>query len=116
MLDENNETSFTDDSCESKTKKESIPVKSIGKNKSLRIKNKQLQNEVVKALKHKRSITLENNNSVVIKYLIKMNETMNYLFLLLYCKSTVSEMENLDKMVDSCQNIKCNTLTSVLQN
>ncbi|XP_071573303.1 uncharacterized protein [Temnothorax nylanderi] len=66
--DESDETSFTDDSCES-SKKNLNRSHLEEKVKALQLKNKQLQNEVT-ALKHDRSITLEN------------------------------KMENLDKMAD----------------
>ncbi|XP_036151193.1 cylicin-1 isoform X2 [Monomorium pharaonis] len=59
LLDESDETSFTDDSCESKSKKNIYLLNLQEKIKSLRKQNKQLQNEV-KALKDKTSITLEN--------------------------------------------------------
>lgn len=78
LLDESDETALTDDSYES-SKKNLNRSHLEEKVKALQLKNKQLQNEV-KALKHDRSITLENSNLVVIKHLIDMNKTLNYLF------------------------------------
>lgn len=76
LSDESDETSFTDDSCESKSKKNLYLSNLQEKIKALKIKNKQLQNEVT-ALK--RSITIENSNSVVIKHLSNMNETQLFI-------------------------------------
>lgn len=72
LSNESDEASFTDDdSCESKSKK-NLHLSNIQKEvKTLKIKNKQLQDEI-KALKHKTSITLENSNLVVIKHLINV--------------------------------------------
>lgn len=80
MEDESDETSSIDDNCELKTKKNPYLSNLKEKIKALQIKNKQLQKEV-KTLKHKRLITLENSNSVI-KRLIDMNKTVNYLFVI----------------------------------
>lgn len=99
MSDENDE-SFTDDSYESKSKM-NVNLSSLQKQLIvLKTKNKALQKEVT-AFKHKRSIKLEKSNSVIIKrYSMDMNENLNNVFVSLYCKSTVSAMENLGKMAD----------------
>lgn len=88
LPDKNDEISFTDCSCECKSKKNLHLSNLQEKIKALETQNKQLQNEVT-TLKHKRLITLENSDLVVIKHLIEVNEILNNLFVSLqianYC-------------------------------